>query len=602
MRINANIKEINALTDFHARDSQEIFTYLNQSNNDNVTSPVGPEYLELSGNDIESVCKVVENWSKSKKSPIVSERDMVQYIGSKGKGFFDDDMRDLEAELNSKKMDFSLLGKKKVKVFSGDIVKKTINGEPQKINIKLQKKELPNDIVIDTSVNNNIINETEQVKEEEDQKMQEEVEETIVNDETGKKEEEVKVQKISSKEKKEIIERLKEKKLAKQKFLNDQNLQIENLFRQIEDLKSSLINMSQMQNKFIPVGLDDSNVEHWKSVVNNVNTVNVADPLTLIKDFSQNVINNSFGQFKFPWLEIFNIVFSLATKVKILEDLAVKFNDLQKVKREIEFTIAKRGEKGWSLNNSSIVKTKNLCIKNDSNTYIAPEIWNNMSIGEKILKSFKFSDFNQNPRNNVWKRMKKADKIKFLEKKREWRAKRIGDFERNDENVDTDLLNAMDRFIYYEWRDPRGYMIDILQENKDNYGDTETTKELLKQYVEYVNNCGLKGKIYNWYMYKGRRYLTKGYSSQQRCDRASELWKKRRQERSNTPAVEVPVFVNNNNNNSAVPKKNNNSKGNYNKNFLSRKRKADKNKKKPQQKENVQNNDNNINLQEDEVF
>ena len=140
--------------------------------------------------------------------------------------------------------------------------------------------------------------------------------------------------------------------------------------------------------------------------------------------------------------------------------------------------------------------------------------WNKMSFFQKYSNTWKFSDSRQNIPKNWFLSFEKKEKESFLNDRAKWRKKRMTELGEKLRKNEKDVINDIDRFMFYENRDGYGFWMpsrdfDACQYTKDENAILDKFRATLKEYSD-------KKLIYNKFRFGDKFLFCNGLSSEKR--------------------------------------------------------------------------------------
>ena len=138
--------------------------------------------------------------------------------------------------------------------------------------------------------------------------------------------------------------------------------------------------------------------------------------------------------------------------------------------------------------------------------------WDKLSNYEKLMKKFVFKDYRQMPNHSLWKKLKVKDKVLFLEARNKYRTKRFNELASNVSKDPVKTLSEFDIFMYYQWKDSRGFECQANKANREKYGDNKDDELIASDLYDQLKQYNDKKLIYNKYFFKGKIKYTNGKS------------------------------------------------------------------------------------------
>ena len=311
----------------------------------------------------------------------------------------------------------------------------------------------------------------------------------------------VKKQEEIDETKKQIWEELKRKREIKEKS-------VEEIFNSLDSKLKEIATQCAtvgLVNGNVKLGVDNEVLKStWKELLDLKNS-NSDD---LLKDMlvrCQQRANDKQFNYGGVFLEWTNIIIALSNKINeiviTLNNFINYFSLIEKSKNEL----ALLGNRASKIENKRRVQNN---YKSKLNDFVDEETWKNMSAKEKISKRFVFTDRTQNPPNYLFKNLEVNDKKVFLEKKKQWREKRIVEiYNLFKIKQYSDAALAFDSFVFFKDRDKFGFKVDTsLEDNKYSEEFEKMRKELEENWIAE----GRKKHIFNMIMINNKRIFTAG--------------------------------------------------------------------------------------------
>lgn len=240
--------------------------------------------------------------------------------------------------------------------------------------------------------------------------------------------------------------------------------------RDNHDFKSSvLIHRNEKNKESIKNPVSNTVKNNEINEIGNINDNNISMNLVMM-------INNLITEVNKLTLMISNLVLDLSKKFTKVENDEVnvsKINEENEVKRKYK-------------------------------DYIDAEIWNKMSLYERMMKRFKFTDYRQNLYEDIWTKISKKDKLDFLLKKYEWRKMRAKELIKETDS------RKINNFLYYEDRTKNGFLCNydnFLNEENITLDKNTNDINLLKKKLILSNKVG---DIDGYIMYDGEKIYNNG--------------------------------------------------------------------------------------------
>ena len=178
------------------------------------------------------------------------------------------------------------------------------------------------------------------------------------------------------------------------------------------------------------------------------------------------------------------------------------------------------------MNKSAILFTEKKNITN-SNNFIPQEQWEQLPLEKRILKRFKFSDYNQLPNAKTWNSFNKDEKCEFINSSIKFRINRsrelLREYEENKEKGEwMRTVAKINAFLYYNCKDSKGFncMIegeiwkDLNEWFNQNKKDYDEHKERIKNLEEILKKHSDDNNVIGIYFVKGKKIKCNGKSYQ----------------------------------------------------------------------------------------
>lgn len=265
---------------------------------------------------------------------------------------------------------------------------------------------------------------------------------------------------------------------------------ITNALKEVNNNTQTCINICELMKKNSKV--KDRDV--WKYLNENKNNFNdIKNPLEVVIDQESQLAKGLYLEGSgYSYANLINLNLAMCTKIhRITECLNLIWQYLmnESAHKDLNFRL---GDKASKYNNEALHKIKNLSGYNNKGNYIEQDEWRKMSDFDRNMLRFNFSDRNQLPPTFVFNKFKREEKVLFLQKRLEFRSRRIQELlelSKNDNEDKTRTAGIINAFVYYTNRDINGFMVtfdDKLREEVFKKFSEEDKKQYLEKYDELV--------------------------------------------------------------------------------------------------------------------
>ena len=225
-------------------------------------------------------------------------------------------------------------------------------------------------------------------------------------------------------------------------------------------------------------------------------------------------------------LNMLNVVVALLNKVNELTNIVNTMWQYNVNEYKNNKQVAILGNKGVEMNKSAILFTEKKNITN-SNNFIPQEQWEQLPLEKRILRRFKFSDYNQLPNAKTWNSFNKDEKCEFINSSIKFRINRsrelLREYEENKEKGEwMRTVAKINAFLYYNCKDSKGFncMIegeiwkDLNEWFNQNKKDYDEHKERIKNLEEILKKHSDDNNVIGIYFVKGKKIKCNGKSYQ----------------------------------------------------------------------------------------
>jgi hypothetical protein len=337
-----------------------------------------------------------------------------------------------------------------------------------------------------------------------------------VNTNIKKEDEESNVEVSQDKQVKSVLSN-EDKKLKQELFEKFKNIRKEKnkeVIDVIDNLNKSLKNSNDLiQKLFVNVNEDtipitsDCSADMWNKIA-QTSPLNVGCHLDNLIKSAIGACNSGKFNDNGILLKLTYTVMALNNKlsyaIQCINSLFTSLTSLYS--KDIE--IAKGGNKTWSNINKRIMFNYN--ISQGKVKFMDKDSWNKLSHFEKLKNNFKFSDFNQMPDRRLWRKFSVEEKEAFLKLRNEFRSKRLLEIAKLNEGKEVEAMTALDKFIYYEWRDKFGFECYLKDEIKKNFEDSNEDTIIINGLYDKCLLLEKKKLLFNVFFVNGIRKFTNG--------------------------------------------------------------------------------------------
>ena len=308
--------------------------------------------------------------------------------------------------------------------------------------------------------------------------------------------------------KKNIIEAIKNKRKKKnQEVLDIADKLNENLLDLIQKIEG--ITQTRQDPNFRNSG------ENSKDIWARIERTNFENPNIQFRELLR-ICSNNVGKDQYNFngviVQIVNVISALLSKVNAICNTFSSFKSYIETENLKNVKIAQGGDKIWIDFNKRI--RFNDAVNKGKVEKLNKKDWDKLSNYDKLMKKFSFKDYRQMPNHSLWKKLKVKDKVRFLDARNKYRTHRFNELAENLSKDPVKTLSDFDIFMYYQWKDSRGFECQANKTNREKYGDNKDDEIIAGDLSDNLKQYNDKKLIYNKYFFKGKIKYTNGRSIQ----------------------------------------------------------------------------------------